>query len=108
MDLSIPPPVTGRHRFEFCQSQYHSIHAFLASRKWAEAKDVQGIGGTTWIELFALYDTCGDRHEDARHVKDRKAEERVKQRSSKVKKEVRNASKKRKKGSAVVLPCLNE
>ena len=69
---------------------------------------MQGIGGTTWIELFVLYDTCGDRHEDARHLKDRKVEQRAEQRDSKAKKETRDASKKRKKGNAVVRPCLNE
>ena len=83
VNLSIPPPVTGRHRFDFCQNQYDSIHAFLASRKWAEAGDVQGIGGATWLELFLLYDTCGARDDDAIHVKDPKAKERAEQRNSK-------------------------
>ena len=59
IDLKIPPPVTGRHKFDFCQNQYESMHAFLASRRWAKAGDTQGIGGATWVELFVLYDTCG-------------------------------------------------
>ena len=106
MNLSIPPPVTGRHRFDFCQNQYDSIHAFLASRKWAEAGDVQGIGGTTWLELFVLYDTCGARDDDAIHVKDPKANERAEHRNSKQKKEMRTAGMRKKKGNAVVMPCF--
>ena len=57
---------------------------------------MHGIGGTTWLELFVLYDTCGARDEEATHVKDPKANERAEQRNSKQKKETRTAGMKKK------------
>ena len=108
IDLKIPPPVAGRHKFDFCQNKYDSMHAFLASRRWAKAGGTQGIGGAAWLELFVLYGTCGARDEDAIHIKDPKANERAEQRSSKQKKEMRTAGMMRKEGTAIVMPCLNE
>ena len=107
-DINIPPPVTGRHKFDYCQGQYNSIHAFISGRRWADARETEGISGATWLEIFALYDTCGARGEEASHIKDKKANERAEQRSSKRKMETRINERKRTKGVAVIMPTLKE
>ena len=46
-------------------------------------KEETTTAGTTWIALFALYDTCGQRTSRSEHGKDEKAKERAKKRMKK-------------------------
>ena len=54
--LEMPPAVQGKHRFGHCQKFYEQIHRFLMQREWAHAHLESNASGTTWLELFMLFD----------------------------------------------------
>ena len=64
--------------------------------------------GTTWLELFVLFDTSGARSAKGDHVKDLKAADRAAARSAKYKKSKLNDKKVGCKANAVILPTLAE
>ena len=66
--LDLQPPVVGVHRFDFCQHMFEEVHAFLRAREWAPINPEDGVAGTTWIELFALFDKSGMRSKRGEHV----------------------------------------
>ena len=56
---------------------YSEIHSFLQEREWAPINPENQTGGTTWLELFILFDVAGNRTEDGKHVKDQGAHARA-------------------------------
>ena len=56
---------------------YKDVHHFLAKRKWAPTDIDSSVGGTTWIELFILFDTSASRSEESNHIKSHGAAQRA-------------------------------
>jgi len=56
------------------------VHAFLSKRNWAPVSNDVEVSGTTWIELFALFDITGNRIEEGQHQKDPEATKRAEKR----------------------------
>ena len=61
VSLQLPPPVKGKRKFKHCQTMYEQIHAFLGHRRWAHAHPQSEAGGSTWAEIFILFDIKGGR-----------------------------------------------
>ena len=80
--LDMPPPISGKHKFRFCQQLYLDIHAFMNQREWAATKEENEVSGITWIELFILFDTGSYRSVEGDHVKDEEAKKRAESRQS--------------------------
>ena len=78
--IQIIQPTKGKHRFAHCQVLYEEVHAFLMKRKWAPAQVDTEVAGVTWMEMFALYDTTGNRSEQGQHQKNPEATNRAEQR----------------------------
>ena len=58
--LKMIPPTVGHHRFGGSkQKSYEAVHAFVADREWCAAPAGEKLGGVTWVELLALFDTQG-------------------------------------------------
>ena len=88
-------PTKGKHRFSHCQTLYEEVHAFLKQRNWAPVNVDMEVSGITWMELFIVYDTTGNRSEKGRHQKDPEAtkrEEKRRQKSRCAKNKKRNLS----------------
>ena len=85
---------------------YSEIHAFLQEREWAPIDRHNEKNGTTWLELFILFDTAGHRTDDGQHVKDQGAHGRAEIRRNKAKDA--NGKKKKQKASAIAKPSLDE
>ena len=68
--LKMIPPTTGVHKLGKRQAYYEEVHWFLQHRRWEPIRLEEGIGGTTWLELLALFDCLGYRSPDARLAKD--------------------------------------
>ena len=81
--LNLTLPTKGKHRFAHCQILYEEVHAFLNGRRWAPAQVDSDVGGVTWVELFALFDTGGNRSEAGQHSKNPEATKRAKERQEK-------------------------
>ena len=81
--LNMPSPVKGKHKFSHCQQMYEDIHDFLNDRQWAPTKSDHTMSGTTWIELFILFDTTGARSEGGTHIRDPEATSRADKRRTK-------------------------
>ena len=81
--FALPPLIKGKHKFAYCQHIYKEIHAFLQEREWAPIQAETETGGTTWLELFILFDTAGYRTDDGQHVKDPEAQARAEKRRRK-------------------------
>ena len=93
--LEMQLPISGKHKFRFCQQLYLDIHAFLKQREWAATKEENEVSGITWTELFILFDTGKYRSAEGEHIKDEEAKKRVESRqgqrsSEKRRKEQRN------------------
>ena len=84
-DLKLITPTQGNHRFAYCQDLYEEVHVFLSKRKWAPVKTDVEVAGTTWIELFALFDLTGNRSVLGQHHKEPGAIKRAQKRMKKVK-----------------------
>ena len=67
--VTLPPPVQGKHKYSHCNHLYGDIHTFLANREWAPIDVNNKMGGTTWLELFVLFDTTQARSAKGTHVK---------------------------------------
>ena len=83
VNIDLPPPHKGKHRFTSCQRMYEEVHGFLGQRKWAYAHPESNASGVTWAELFILFDTGGYRTVDGQHIKYTAAAERAVQRKAK-------------------------
>ena len=66
-EVKLMTPTKGNHRFAQCQKLYEDVHSFLKERKWAFAQTESEAGGTTWIELFILFDITGSRSQKGQH-----------------------------------------
>ena len=68
--LNRPPPVKGKHKYTSCHKLYIDIHNFLNQRGWAPLDIESNEGGTTWLELFILFDTTQSRSTEGNHIRD--------------------------------------
>ena len=105
--LDMPPAIRGKHIYSRCQNLYGDIHAFFSKREWAPVQQDNSTSGTTWTELFVLYDTAGGRTEEGEHVKDPAANVRADKRRAMSK----SSKAKRNKGpqqSAIAKPSMDE
>ena len=71
--IILPPPVNGKHKFGHCKQLYTDVHKLIAQREWAQIDNESRTRGTTWMELFALFDSTAS-------VKDPEAAARAKKR----------------------------
>ncbi len=81
--LEMMPNTKGKHKYAKCQDFYESIHTFMENRMWTATKEEVQCGGTTWLELFILYDTQGYRRTQDDHIVARQDHARAKRRSKK-------------------------
>ena len=105
--LDMPAAIIGKHKYSRCQQLYEDIHAVLSEREWAPVQQDNSTSGTTWTELFILYDTAGGRTEEGEHVKDPAANVRADKRRAMSK----SSKAKRNKGpqqSGIVKPSADE
>lgn len=80
--LDQPPPITGRHRYAFCQQFYLDVHDFLNCKRWAPTNPEEDVGGITWAELFIMFDTSGKRSPKGEHVADQHMTKRAEARNA--------------------------
>ena len=78
--INLISPHKGNHKFAQWQKLYEDVHGFLSSRVWAPVQPDSEVGGITWIELFILFDTTGNRSEDGQHQKSQTATRRAEKR----------------------------
>ena len=84
--LDLPPLIIGKHRHQHVQSLYEDIHHFLNYSEWAPAQtedEDNKVSGTTWLELFIMFDTGTHRRVGSSHVPSHAAKARANQRSAK-------------------------
>ena len=101
---NMPRPVLGLHKFKFCNGLYTDVHRFLQERTWAHIETEGMTSGTTWLEIFILFDVTGARSEKGQHIKNEAAAERATARRKKQK----TTQTKGHLTSAVVRPSLDE
>ena len=46
----------AKHKFTKWRRQYLDIHNFLSQRQWRAKQQEDETGGTTWLEIFAIFD----------------------------------------------------
>lgn len=79
--MEVLPHTKGNHRYGGKLQQYcEAVHAFLAHRKWKEVDEDVQIAGTTWLEMFVLFDRMGYRTQADRVHRDTKAQARAERR----------------------------
>ena len=83
--LQIQKPSKAAHKFEKRQLTYEDVHRFLADQSWKQSTYQTRASGTTWMELFALFDTGGYRRAEARLRKDDESAKRTDARRAKAK-----------------------
>ena len=59
--LRMIPPTTGCHRMAKRQAYYEAVHKFMQQRRWMLVQRELANGGTSWLELLALFDMMGYR-----------------------------------------------
>ena len=59
--LSMIPATRGVHRMSVRQHYYEAVHAFMKARRWQPVDPQAKVAGTTWLELFVLFDSLGYR-----------------------------------------------
>ena len=104
----MPSVKGGIHGLAKHQRLYRDIHSFLKKREWAPIDPTNDTVGITWLELFTLYDTSGDRKVGCEHVKDQKAIERAKERRRQAGNKERPRSTRAREENAIVRPTLQE
>ena len=67
--LQLQPPAKGNHRLAKVQIMYEDVSRFLSDQTWRTPKEETRASGTTWLELFILYDTMGYRRREGRTPK---------------------------------------
>ena len=100
-------PSRGTHRFAHCQVLYEEVHAFIRERKWAPAQIDTEVVGTTWVELFALFDVAGSRSIEGQRQKNPAATTRAEKRRQKAR-DSRNKKVNVNETTVVIKPTLGE
>ena len=59
--LQLQPPAKGNHRLAKVQFMYEDVSRFLTDQTWRKPKEETKASGTTWLELFILFDYMGYR-----------------------------------------------
>ena len=67
--LRSQPPAKGNHRLAKVQLMYEDVSKFLTDQTWRTPKEETSASGTTWLELFILFDTMGYRRKEGRTPK---------------------------------------
>ena len=98
----------GKHRFAYCQVLYQEIHDFVQHREWAPAQLDNETAGTTWLELFVLFDIAGNRTGEGQHVRDPAAKKRAEERWQRTKKNKSSGKRKGVAGTCVAKPTLDQ
>ena len=80
--LNLKPPVVGHHRLSNDQELYEDASKFLSDLSWRTPDEETRASGTTWLELFILFDTTGYRRKGGRTKKDADAAERAERRKA--------------------------
>ena len=75
--LELQPPAKGNHRLAKVQKLYEDVSRFLSEQCWRVASDETRASGTTWLELFILFDTLGYRRREGRTHKNAGSAERA-------------------------------
>ena len=81
VQLQLSTPTRGVHKYRGQQKLYESIHDFLAQAQWHDVSQMDGVAGSTWVELFAAFDTGHHRQLGAHFVKNPHEEERARARA---------------------------
>ena len=81
--LNLKPPVVGQHRLVKDQKIYEDASKFLSDLSWRTPDEETRASGTTWLELFILFDTTGYRRKGGRTKKNADAAERAERRKAK-------------------------
>ena len=58
-ELHLIPAIGGTHSCMHQQRLYESIHRFLDNSQWLNVQGNTDISGSTWLELFAQFDSMG-------------------------------------------------
>ena len=81
--LELQPPAKGNHRLAKVQKLYVDVSSFLSDQCWRLPSDETRASGTTWLELFILFDTLGYRRREGRTKKNAVSAERADRRKAK-------------------------
>ena len=66
--LDIKKPVKGKHKPSSVQTKYEDVSYFIAQQLWQPPSSSHRAGGTTWLELFIMFDDLGYRRRVARTI----------------------------------------
>ena len=83
--LRLQPPAKGNHRLAKVQFMYEDVSRFLTEQTWRTPKEETRASGTTWLELFILFDTMGYRRKEGRTPKNVASTARTKERNARIK-----------------------
>ena len=81
--LQLQPPAKGNHRLAKVQIIYEDVCSFLSDQCWRTPKEETRASGTTWLELFILFDTMGCRRRECRTKNNAGSAERSEKRKAK-------------------------
>ena len=81
ISIVLTPPCDGIHKFKEQQLLYQCVHRFLNSSEWKPIADNGNASGTTWIELFMLFDLGKWRHKEATFSSDASSRARADKRA---------------------------
>ena len=83
--LNLKPPAKGNHRLAKVQKLYEDVSRFRSDQCWRTASEETRASGTTWLELFILFDSTGYRRREGRTRKSQDAAIRAEKRQAKAK-----------------------
>ena len=108
--IDVQKPVRGKHKLEKYQSMYEDVNAFIAAQAWREPDEQTVASGSTWIEMFTLFDMDGYRRTSSRHRKNEQAAKRTEERTAKDKHEQgkKDQRRRRRKENAESRPSMGE
>ena len=100
----LPPPVKGDAQVQLLQSAPQGHPQFPCGYTVGPTQEENSSGGTSWIELFILFDTTAARSAEGEHIK----EPETAARAAKRKKQEGKKAKQQRLGSAITSPTLDE
>ena len=106
--VEVQKPVRGKHKLEKYQSMYEDVNAFIAAQARKKPDEQTIASGSTWIEIFTLFDIDGYRRTSSRLRKDEQAAKRTEQRAAKDKRGPKKERRRRRKENAESRPSTGE
>ena len=82
MKSNLKTPVKGHHKLAKTQKLYEDASRFLADLSWKVPTENTKASGTTWLELFVLFDTTGYRTKEGRTKRNEDVARRVAKRKA--------------------------